>query len=77
MAINTSKDPADLRRGDSSLYTLEKDGSLKKRVDVVDLSNGLAWTSDNKTMYYIDSLPRSIYAFDYDFDTGAVSKSFR
>ena len=73
MAINTSKDPKDLRRQDASLYTLEK-GILKKRVDVVDLSNGLAWTADDKTMYYIDSLPRSIYAFDYDADSGNVSK---
>lgn len=73
MAENTSKDPADLRRNDASLYTLETNGSLKKRVEVVDLSNGLAWTADNKTMYFIDSLPRCIYAFDYDIETGDVT----
>ena len=38
----------------------------------VDISNGLAWTADRKTMYYIDSLTYGIDAFDYNIDTGEI-----
>jgi len=37
------------------------------------LSNGLAWTEDGKTFYYIDSKADSVKGFDYDLDTGALS----
>jgi gluconolactonase len=39
-------------------------------MDKVSISNGLAWTADNKHMYYIDSLPGRVYGFDYDVETG-------
>lgn len=73
MARNTSADPLKLRENDAALYSLERNGSLVKRVDKISLSNGLAWSSDNKTMYYIDSMPRTIYAFDYDADSGELT----
>lgn len=56
-----------------SLYCLYTDGSIKKQVENVTISNGLAWSSDNKTMYYIDSIPRCVYAFDYDIETGNIN----
>lgn len=37
------------------------------------LSNGMAWTKDNKTMYYIDSPTRSVYQYDFDIKTGEIS----
>ena len=40
----------------------------------VGLSNGIAWTADDKTMYYIDSLTKGVDAFDYDIHTGDISK---
>jgi sugar lactone lactonase YvrE len=39
----------------------------------VGISNGLAWTADRKTMYYIDSTPKKLFAFDFDEATGAIS----
>lgn len=56
-----------------SLYCLDLDGSLHTMVKDVGISNGLAWTSDEKTMYYIDSTPRKIYRYDYDVTTGQIS----
>nr|XP_027215029.1 regucalcin-like [Penaeus vannamei] len=37
------------------------------------LSNGLAWSLDRKTFYFVDSHPRTIDAFDYDDESGAIS----
>ena len=36
------------------------------KFDGVDISNGLEWSLDGKTMYYIDSLNLKVEAFDYD-----------
>ena len=55
-------------------YSLEKDGSLRQQLDKVSISNGLAWAPDNKTMYYIDSIPRKVFAFDFDLESGNISK---
>lgn len=44
-----------------SLFSLERDGEVRTHVEGVTISNGMAWTSDNKTMYYIDSIPRENY----------------
>ena len=38
------------------------------------LSNGLGWSPDNRTMYFTDFGRRLIYAYDFDADTGAVTK---
>lgn len=50
-----------------ALYRI-KSGSrkLEKIVPGAIVSNGLAWSADTKTMYYIDSPTRSLQAFDYD-----------
>ena len=55
-----------------SLYRIDPDGTVTSQVTKVDISNGIAWTPDNKTMYYIDSLPRKVYAFDFDLKTGKI-----
>ena len=69
-----TRDSDNLRQAEAALYTLEKDGSIKTRIDVADLCNGLAWTADNKTMYFIDSMPKNIYVFDYDAVSGDICK---
>lgn len=37
------------------------------------VSNGMAWTSDKKTFYYIDSPTFEIRAFNFDKERGAIS----
>lgn len=58
--------------GKGSLFLLNK-GQLSTKVSPVSISNGLAWSHDKTIMYYIDSIPRVVYAYDYDNATGDIS----
>jgi len=39
----------------------------------VTISNGLTWSLDYKTLYYIDTPTHEVKAFDYDLETGAIA----
>ncbi|XP_033737410.1 regucalcin-like [Pecten maximus] len=60
----------DMEKGE--LYCLDVDGSFHKRLDKMTICNGLAWSSDHKTMYFIESIPGQIMAFDYDVTSGNI-----
>lgn len=59
--------------GEGSLYCIDIDATVKKHKEKTNISNGLAWSSDNKIMYYIDSQPGTLWAYDYDVNTGSIS----
>jgi sugar lactone lactonase YvrE len=63
----------DTRPGSGSLYCLGLDGVVSRVVDGVTISNGLAWSEDGRTMYYVDSPTRRIDAFAFDVGSGALS----
>lgn len=56
-----------------SLFSLDLGRTIRHHIPNVHISNGLAWTDDNKTMFYIDSIPRKVYAFDFDLEKGVLS----
>lgn len=56
-----------------ALYCLDTDYEVKTVLKDVSLSNGIAWTPDHRTMYYIDTPTREVAAFDYDVETGSLS----
>ncbi|HRE83621.1 MAG TPA: SMP-30/gluconolactonase/LRE family protein, partial [Opitutaceae bacterium] len=39
----------------------------------VSISNGLAWSLDHRTLYYIDSSLKAVQAFDFEPETGSLS----
>ena len=38
----------------------------------ISISNGLAWSADGGTLYYIDTLNYAVEAFDYSVQDGAI-----
>jgi len=58
--------------GRGAFYRL-RDGHLEELFEGCACSNGIDWTRDNKTMYYIDSPRQMIEAFDFDISKGALS----
>lgn len=57
----------------ASLYMMDDQQQVVKKLDSVTVSNGIIWSLDNKTMYYIDTPTRQVKAFDYDIDNGEIS----
>jgi sugar lactone lactonase YvrE len=60
------------RRGAAALYRLGG-GTIEPVLEDVTLSNGIGWSPDGGTMYYVDTPTETVDAFDFDPATGAVS----
>lgn len=53
------------KQGDAKLYRLDPDLSLHEAFSPVTNSNGIVWSVDGKTVYYIDTPRKEVLAFDY------------
>ncbi len=58
---------------DGALYVMLSDKTVHKRLTGVGCSNGLAWSLDGKTLYYIDTSKKTVDAFDYDAETAGIA----
>lgn len=59
-------------RPEGALYCLSPDLSYQCKLEGVILSNGLGWSPDNKTMYFIDSPRLTVTGYDYDSISGEI-----
>ena len=60
--------------GVGHLYCMDLEGKVSAQLDGITISNGLAWSQDQRTMYYIDTPTRRIDALDFDSETGSISQ---
>ncbi len=58
--------------GNGNLYRYGVMTGTRTIVSGLTISNGLGWSPDRRTMYFVDSGPCVVYAFDVDIE-GAVS----
>ena len=54
------------KTGAARLYRLDPDLTLHEAFGPVTNSNGIAWSADGKTVFYIDTPRREVLAFDYE-----------
>jgi sugar lactone lactonase YvrE len=62
-----------LDRPDAHLYRVDADGGTQTMVSGITCSNGLAWSPDGRTMYHADTLQGTVWAYDHDVNSGAIS----
>lgn len=60
-------------RPGAGLYRLDPDASYRRVADGAFASNGLAFSPDDRTLYYADSVEGLIWAFDFDLGDGTVA----
>lgn len=58
--------------GTANLYCLDTEGDCTLRNSDVTNSNGICWSADAKTMYYIDTPTQEVRAYDFDLTNGAI-----
>ncbi|PKA44662.1 SMP-30/gluconolactonase/LRE family protein [Rhizobium sullae] len=66
LAIDTSPDQG-------RLWRLDPDGRTHEMDRGFHVSNGLGWSPDDKTFYFTDTAKQTIYAYDFDLETGAIA----
>jgi sugar lactone lactonase YvrE len=64
----------DLAPGAGTLYRLDRGGVVRPVIPGLTISNGLAWDEARGVMYHIDTIPRTVWAYDYDLDSGAIAR---
>ena len=56
-----------------ALYRLEPDGEAATMLTGITISNGIGWSPDETTMYYVDTPQHVLEAFDFDLAAGTIS----
>ncbi len=59
-------------KGAGNLYCFDGKELILKQ-PLVSISNGIVWTKDKKTMYYIDTPEQVVFAYDFDNETGNIT----
>lgn len=65
---------ADFTAGLGALYRIDPDGAVTTVLRGVTISNGLDWSPDGRTFYYIDSLTLAVAAFDFNMTRGTLGE---
>lgn len=62
----------DLKTPNAGLYRLDPDLSCHQMESDIISSNGIAFSPDDKTMYYADTMRETVYAYDLDLNSGRI-----
>lgn len=60
-------------KGAGSLYCVDQEMSLSKKIEGLTIPNGLVWSLDNSRMYHIDSPTRKVQSYLFDRQTGNIT----
>jgi L-arabinonolactonase len=69
--VGSSDRGMELGRG--KLYVLEGDPTLREIDNDIIIANGPCWSPDDKILYHSDSVRNTVFAYDYDIETGTAA----
>jgi sugar lactone lactonase YvrE len=72
-----SLDEDDLTPRCCGLYSVDNDAMVHRVLDGVTISNGLDWSPDGTTLYYVDSRAYAVQSFDFDVECGTIGNARR
>ena len=64
--------PMDGSQETAALYRMDHDYTLTRMIEGVTISNGIVWTADHSTMYYIDTPTMEVREYAFDVETGEI-----
>ncbi|XP_054924519.1 regucalcin-like isoform X2 [Dermacentor andersoni] len=68
------KDEHMIDKENGSLFSIDPATlNVTSHVTKVNISNGMTWSPDNRSMFYVDSFTRSVYSFSFDATSGHLS----
>jgi sugar lactone lactonase YvrE len=67
----------DFQAGAASLYRIDKERSVTRVLQDLTIANGLGWSPDGSTMYFIDSMNYGVDAYRFDGTTGEICEPRR
>ncbi len=62
-----------MKEARGKLYSLVKEAALREIDNDIFLSNGPCWSPDDRILYHSDSIRNTIFAYDYELDTGTAA----
>ncbi|MBN7806389.1 MULTISPECIES: SMP-30/gluconolactonase/LRE family protein [Agrobacterium] len=63
----------DASKPTGALYRINANGAFERKEGGIIVSNGLGWSPDGKTFYFVDTVPGLIHAYDCDTVNGTLS----
>ncbi len=61
------------KEGAAALYQIDRNGTVEKKLDNLTMPDGLTWSLDAKTMYFVEINKGKVKAYDYDVRYGDLS----
>lgn len=59
-----------------SLFRFDLGNKVSTHIENVSISNGLAWSKDNKRFFYTDSQTKKIFVYNFNEEEGCLGELF-
>jgi sugar lactone lactonase YvrE len=63
----------DASKPSGGLFRITPEGEVERKESGITVSNGLDWSPDKSTFYFVDTVPGMIYAYDSEPGSGNLS----
>jgi sugar lactone lactonase YvrE len=63
----------DLEEGSGNLFCVNSDLEVEKKLDQLTIPNGMAWNKKADRFFFIDTIARELYSYNYQKETGEIS----